>query len=145
MYIEKEKLEMINALRKTKLEEVEQWYTQQLFGINVTKDTYMIFQAEKEHKFEQIAELTKVGYFELRSKSRKRELVAYRHIMSYLGNKRLGMSTLLLGQKLCRDHSSVISAIRKVNDWKQFQAQHEGEMVIYNEINNIFDRIIGGK
>lgn len=142
MYIEKEKLEMINDLRKTKLAEVEKWYNEAVFGIYISKQDYLDIRAGQEHKFEQIAEMTKVGYFALRSKNRKREMVTYRHIMAYLSSKRLAMSTLLIGQKLCRDHSTVISSIRKVSEWKELAAQHEGEMIIYNEINRIFDRFI---
>ena len=141
-YIEIEKLQILIELRETKIKEVEEWFKSQLGRFSITKEEHMNKQAEKEHKFETICELTKYGHYELMSKSRKRELVSYRHILAYLGNKRLEMSLHSIGSKLNRDHSTIHSSIKKVQDWKSFPYQHEGEMLIYKEINTIFDRIM---
>ena len=141
-YIEIEKLQRLIELRDTKIKEAEQWFQSQLQGMSISKEQHQQNQVDKEHKFETICELTRIGHFELRSKSRKRELVSYRHILAYLGNKRLGMSTLLIGSKLNRDHSTIINSIKKVQDWKALAVQYECEMIIYNEINRIFDRVI---
>ena len=141
-YIEIEKLQILIELRATKIREVEEWFNSQLTTVSITKEEHMKNQADKEHKFETICELTKYGHFELRSKSRKRELLSYRHILAYLGKRRLAMSTILIGAKLNRHHSTIISSIRKVEDWRSLADQHEGEMLIYKEINTIFDRIM---
>jgi chromosomal replication initiation ATPase DnaA len=141
-YIEIEKLQILIELRETKIKEVEEWFKSQLVAVSITKEEHMKNQADKEHKFQTICELTKYGHFELRSKSRKRELVSYRHILAYLGAKRLVMSLHLIGSKLNRDHSTIHSSIKKVEDWRSLADQYEGEMIIYKEINAIFDRIM---
>lgn len=145
MYIELTKLNSLMELRKKKIEEIEQWFNEQINGINITRETFDRLESEKESKFEQICESTKVGYYHLRSSSRNKEIVTYRHILCYLGRKRLGMTTVMIGDKLRRDHSTVISSINRVSDWVKFAEQHEGEMLIYREIDAIFDRFMSLK
>jgi len=64
------------------------------------------------------------------------------HMKNQADTKRLVMSLHLIGSKLNRDHSTIHSSIKKVEDWRSLADQYEGEMIIYKEINAIFDRIM---
>lgn len=64
-----------------------------------------------------VAEFMSVSVWDIRSRSKKREIVAARHIAAYLIRKRTQSSLKVTGELLGgRDHSTVIHSIRVVED-----------------------------
>ena len=76
--------------------------------LNVRKDIETVL---KELCIDLEIELVK-----LKSKSRLREIADKRHIALYVLYKNLGLTTIRSGEILNRDHSTVIHAIRKVEN-----------------------------
>lgn len=58
-----------------------------------------------------------VTFEELKAKSRKREYVFPRHLLMYLLTKKAGMTLADAGRLLDRDHTTVIHAIKCIEDY----------------------------
>lgn len=70
----------------------------------------------------------------IKGRNRKRDVVTARHIAMYLLRNKTDLTLLNIGKKLYRDHTSVIHAMRKINDF--IYINDEETMIALNTIKD---------
>lgn len=79
--------------------------------------------------FKQIENHTTINYFQIKSKSRKREIVEARYIAIHLINK-YQMNTLVnLGKIINRDHSTIIYALKASQDLYKYNFDFRNKLI----------------
>jgi len=90
-----------------------------------------------------VASYYKLSIWQLNCKSRKSELLECRHVIFYLMRESFPkLSLKKIGQMLSRDHSTVLNAIKNVNNWLETDKDFKAKMA---EIRKYIDKPIFNK
>lgn len=85
-----------------------------------------------------ICESYGISQDDLKSQNRKKELVFARHLSMYLLRKKAKLSLREVGLMLGRDHTTVVNAIDRVNEYLETNSLNKRE-----EVQSFIHRIVG--
>lgn len=91
---------------------------------------------------ELVAMYYKIDHSLIESKSKKEQIVIYRHIVIYVANTSLGIDTVKLGRIFGNKHSNIVAIKKKLNGFLTWNKKLRGEV---EEINKILKKIIQEK
>ena len=80
------------------------------------------------------AELFSITPQSIYSQLRLIEIVAIRHSIMWICRRKLKMTQAGIGRQLGRDHSTVIHAVRSVDNWIEMSKHYSEQMNIFNHI-----------
>lgn len=103
------------------------------------------FVQKAEHKFEYdeiakiVCSVTGVPLMLAMKRNNKREFVLTRHLIAYYGKSHCNMNSVQLADKLKKDHTTILSSFKKVNNWLEIGDPLVCEAVF--QINSIIQKL----
>lgn len=98
---------------------------------------FFLKETTPEKLIEATCEVLNIEHKQLVGKTRKREVVEARHIISFILVKKAGMTLEKVGMKYLggRDHSTVINSLRQFN--ALYDTEEQFQKKFYSVLNNI--------
>ena len=98
---------------------------------------FFLTNTTPENVIQATCEVLKIPHNQLVGKTRKREVVEARHIISFILVKKAGMTLEKVGMNYLggRDHSTVINSLRQFN--ALFDTEEQFQNKFYSVLNNI--------
>lgn len=112
---------------KRKLEELNQWYLDSIFSLELQNEKC---DPSIGQKVIAICELFKIRVEEVYQKTRRQPITSYRHIILYALHKYGKYSLKTIGREFDRDHTTVISSCNVVNDWICLNQKHHTQYAV---------------